>query len=209
MKFRYFSAAAALSAAVLLSGCGTSADESANTTAVSTTITAEETAEQVLTVDFTEQGMNINGETIGIPVEMDVLTELLGEPRATEYQTDLEDIPDYMLEEFPEMALKRINYTWDELGIYCYTTEGQPVNCIGVMVNKNLDVEHYPEKMFDGEMTICGEPWYEVMRNGTDLELFRTVTLGDYMLLSEHTDIYAIEASHSAADYVGIEFQLE
>lgn len=146
-------------------------------------------------IDFTKEGMIYDGVTIKIPVEMSELVELWGEPRVTVH----------VMGDDPKTSWERYNCTWDELGIHCYVNQGEPVHCIAVMVNKNADYEHYPKEEYQGEVLIEGEPWYKVLPQGTDFEFFREVIVGNYSLVGEYIDVIQPEATHTEADYVGIE----
>lgn len=163
---------------------------------------------EMISIEITEQGFTINGTVVEIPCHIDTLKTLLGKPREVVYQTPRSQIPSQMLAQFPELAAKRINYTWDSLGIYCYTNANSVVNCIGVQRRVRLQVNHTPKAMFAGTITIMGEPWYQAVRQGEDMEVHRRIVVGHYSVVSEYADFSAVESTGTEADYSGIEVQL-
>ena len=151
---------------------------------------SSENSNREIFVDFTEEGMNMNGQIVTLPVEVDELIELWGEARITSYENEMGN---------------RYIYTWDALGIYCYIEGEQYVNCIGILKNNVGGIECFPVQAFAGNMTIEGEPWYEVLRKGENMEFMRRCELGTYSLIGEYTDVFEPEMTGTGADYVGIE----
>ncbi len=201
MKIKKFAVVIALMVSVFSTGCGRLTDLFFVRNEVNTEVVDEETAHteaavaedsiQIESIDFSEEGMNVDGKIIPLPAKAHELIALWGEPRLTLHDG------------------KRFNYTWDELGLYCYAYEDGTVHCIGVKVNPSIDIHYYPKKMYTGNMTVGGEPWYEVVQTGEDLEFFRKCIIGDYSLYAEYTDIYNPEATGTDADYDGIEMSLD
>lgn len=203
MKKTYLATIAVMAIALLCMGCKTTEKENPKSNEENV-VASEEVSKsdakdekKQLSVDFAEDGMHVDDRVIQLPVDGEELIALWGEPRVVVYE-DTEDSD----------APKRSNYVWDEKGIYCYLFDDDYVHCIGVMVNKVDDYAHYPKKTFEGTMTIEGEPWYEVMPTGEDLEFFRAYNVGDYSLWSEYTDIFDPEKTGTAADYDGIEMSI-
>lgn len=200
MKKKYLTTIAVVAMALLCMGCKTTEKENPKSNEENV-VASEEVSKsdakdekEQLSLDFTEDGLLVGNHIIQLPADGDELIALWGEPRVVVHE-DPEDSD----------APKRSNYVWDEKGIYCYLYDDDYVHCIGVMVNKVDDYAHYPQKMFEGTMTIEGEPWYEVMPNGEDWEIYRRCIVGESSLVSVYTDFSTPERTGTAADYEGIE----
>ena len=164
-------------------------------------------APESLNINITDNGIQLNGALVRLPCPVDSLTAILGRPREVVYQTPKSQINPMMLAQFPELAAKRINYTWDALGVYCYTRSDSMVNCIGVQHKVRLKVNHTPESLFCGTLTINGIPWYEAVRKGIDMEAYRQIDIGNNSVISGYSDFSRPESLGTADDYTGIEFQ--
>ncbi|MGN0670958.1 MAG: hypothetical protein ACI4JZ_10455, partial [Oscillospiraceae bacterium] len=57
-----------------------------------------------LVLDIAESKLIVNGKPVDIPCHLSVLTNIFGKPR-----------------KFVGKNRENINFTWDNLGIYCYT----------------------------------------------------------------------------------------
>lgn len=196
MKKKYLTIMVVMAMTVMSIGCGATTKDNPNENDEKITVLEEVSKddEEVLLVDFAADGMHVGDQVIHLPVDGEELIALWGEPRIVVHENP----------EYPD-APKRMNYVWDDQGFFCYLYDNGQVHCIGVLVNKVDDYLYYPQKMFEGTMTIEGEPWYEVMPAGEDLEFFRIYMVGECSLVSEYTDIFAPEQTGTAADYVGIE----
>ena len=166
-------------------------------------------APENLNINITDNGMQLNGALVQLPCTVDSLTAILGKPREVVYQTPKSQIDPMMLAQFPELAAKRINYTWDALGVYCYTRSDSMVNCIGVQHKVRLKVNHTPESLFCGTLTVNGTSWHEAARNGEDMEAYRRIILGEYSAVFGYADFSNPEGIGNADDYTGTEFQLK
>ncbi|MBQ4166471.1 MAG: hypothetical protein IJD85_09130 [Oscillospiraceae bacterium] len=163
----------------------------------------------ISTIDITESGLVINGEPVDVPIHISGLKGIFGEPRVIGFKTEKED------REFLEqlhgngMVTKRVNYTWDDLGIYCYTHNGAVVNSIGIRLSKQGDTYKYtPEKTYKGTVTIEGRPWFEAINKGEDMEFFRRCELGPYSIVSEYADPFD-DGERTEKDYVDLEINLK
>lgn len=203
MKKKYLVILAVMAMAVLCIGCKTTAKdnpkENDEKVAVSEDVSKGDAKEEkeFLSIDFAAEGMHVGDHVIQLPADGEELIALWGEPRV-------------VVHEAPEGsdAPKRSNYVWDDKGIYCFLYDDDYVHCIGVMVNKVDDYAHFPQKMFEGTMTIEGEPWYEVMPTGEDWEMYRRYIVGECSLVSVYTDYFAPEQTGTVADYEGIEMSI-
>lgn len=162
-----------------------------------------------MVVNIGEKGIEINGTEIMLPCSMKQLKKLLGTPREVVYQTPKSEIDPNMLAQFPHLADKRVNYAWDELGVYCYTSSDGSVNCIGIKHIVRQPLRHDPKNMYAGMLTVLGRPWYEAARLGADMEVYRQVFVGRLSATFEYADFSHIESLGTEDDYTGIEVQLK
>ena len=162
-----------------------------------------------ITIDIREDGLVINGKKMDIPIHITALSEILGKPRKTAFKTSEEDKEVYAKMHPGEILVQRINYTWDELGLMCYTNNGSVANCFGIEFNSpDYKVESHPKSMFKGTVLISGRPWFGVMMAGQDLEVFRKIILGSYSVVAEYTDFDQDDSTRDESSFTGIEIQL-
>lgn len=167
---------------------------------------SEENAEKIV-IDISGNGMNINGTMIDVPIEIDKLVKLFGKPRTVEFDMDIKGVTEDMLSRCPELRTKRINYAWDELGIYCYSNENMPVYAIGILSHLKNMAEYYPHKAFKGKLTINGKPWYRVMHKAEDYHVHRRLLLGSYSVVSGYINCAIKDLFGGAERYESLEFQ--
>ncbi len=159
-------------------------------------------------IDFSENGIVIGGNHLEIPSHISEFERILGKPRAVKYKTKAKD------REFLEsihgkgLADKRVNYAWDELGLYCYTFGGM-LSCFAVLFESRLDLKHEPHKTFSGKVTINGRPWIESVSAGEDAEVMMRVKTGEYLITAEFIDFEQEPGSRNEKSYTGLEFQLD
>lgn len=145
-----------------------------------------------LVLDITEDKLFVNGKAVDIPCHISVLTNIFGKPR-----------------KFVGKNRENINFTWDNLGIYCYTKGNSVVYCIGVKVNcGDISTDLDPKNTFTGTLTIGGEPWEEFMASGEDMEVARQKNYCGYSLFSEYADMENGDKNGYRGAYSGVEFQL-
>lgn len=147
------------------------------------------------TVDISENGITINGLKLDVLVHLDAAVKLLGTPRSTKYKTD-SDCEEFLEGTHGKGAVSnRVNYTWDELGIYCYTMNGKVIHCFGFMFanDPELALKHAPEKMFRGTLTINDEPWQQAIKRGENCDIIRVLPLGVYSVTAEYSDPFGGE----------------
>lgn len=161
-------------------------------------------------VDISENGLMINGMKLDIPMHMDAAEKILGTPRSQTFRTSSENREFLEQTHGKGMVTKRVNYTWDELGIYCYTVNGKVVHCFGFMLRNDpeMNLKHSPAKMFSGTLTINGEPWDKAILRGDDCEVIRVLPVGYYSVTAEYADPFAGGNPYDGG-YNCIEFQLE
>lgn len=145
-----------------------------------------------LVFEVNESGIAINGKKVDVPCHLSVMTDLLGKPRR-----------------FVGENRENVNFTWDNLGICCYTKGNNVVYCVGVKANiGEIATKYDPKKLFSGRLTICGEPWEKAMSGGEDCEFGRRLVYGEYSLFSEYTDMEIGDKNGCHGAYSGVEIQL-
>lgn len=165
-------------------------------------------AAESIKIDFGENGVIIGENRLEIPSHISELERILGKPRAVRYKTKAKD------REFLEkihgkgLADERINYAWDELGLYCYTFGGM-ISCFAVLFESRLNLKHEPHKAFSGKVTINGRPWIEAVSAGEDAEVMMRVKTGEYLITAEFIDFEQDPKTRSEKSYTGLEFQLD
>lgn len=158
-----------------------------------------------LVVNLTENGLDVNGVRIILPCNIDALKHIFGHARETVH---------------PAMfgREKTYNYTWDKLGIYCYSSGGSVVHNISVRMNGEADLSYSPASLFQGIYTINGENWFDVMKNGETqwledegirVPIFKQTTLGKYSVISEFTNEDTSDGTtESSSDLKNIEVEI-
>lgn len=168
-------------------------------------------------IELDDDRIVINGKTVDVPSHIDALTAVLGKPRAVVYPSDpAKDLKDWggTLPKSLEQSLtsKRVNYSWDKLGVYCYTKNGSVVFCVGIRLNKgDICPKHFPSGFFKGEIMIKGMPWIralETLPDTADMEFFKQLELGSYSVNIEYVDFTAKASARTEKDYTTIEIQL-
>lgn len=145
-----------------------------------------------LVLDVSENKLTVNGKSVDIPCHLSVLTALFGKPRKFVGKSS------------------HVNYTWDDLGLYCYTMGNNVVYCIAVQANPGgYMTKYYPKSPFKGTLTICGEQWEEFMYSGEDMdEIFRRRVFNGLSLVSEYVDCENLDKNGCHGAYSGVEIQL-
>lgn len=160
-------------------------------------------------IDIRENGFVINGRQLDVPIHIDALSELLGKPRKTAFKTGNEDKEIYEKMHPGETLVQRVNYTWDDLGLMCYTNNRTVVNCFGICLNKSdYKIASNPRCMFGGTVLINGKPWLPFVLAGEDKEVMREVTLGGYLITAEYTDFDQDDPTRNEKSFTGLEIQL-
>lgn len=171
------------------------------------------TPHQTVTVDsinITGCGLFINGAPVDMPTHISALEKLLGKPRAIQFQTS-ESSREYLEQVHGKgMIVNRVNYAWDDLGIYCYTNNGTVLSAFGIRLSKQGDeYKHYPHSTFKGTVTIEGKPWFGVMNSAEDREVFRRLELDCYSIIAEYTDPFDEPESRTEKSFTTIEINLK
>ncbi len=120
-----------------------------------------------LVIDYSSQGININGRSIQLPANLSEFA-FLGEPRKISTKAG-------------------VNYAWDNLGVHCYTRDRGMVSCFGVTMNKGeFSNETNARSLFGGDLTISGQDWKVEIQRGQNTEVLTMLDLGDYSVAAEY-----------------------
>jgi len=137
-----------------------------------------------LVINLTEDGFDVNGTHIALPCNIGALKYLFGNARKTVHHNHF-------------TGQENVNYTWDKLGLYCYSHSDGIVYCISVRMNGEPVLSYSPASLFNGFYTINGENWFDVMKNGETewledegirIPIFKRIKLGNYSIISEFTN---------------------
>ncbi|MDE7399940.1 MAG: hypothetical protein K2N06_10485 [Oscillospiraceae bacterium] len=160
-------------------------------------------------IDIRNDGFIINGKKMEVPMHIDAFSAILGKPRAVKFKTDKEN-REFLEEMHNEPVTKRVNYTWDDLGLMCYTLNGKVVNTFGICLNpKEYYIESDPRTLFGGTVTIMGDDWFEAIMMGVDKEIIRDLGIGDTMLVTaEYVEPFLDDSERDKTSFTGLEIQL-
>ena len=128
----------------------------------------DRTPSQHISIDVNEDYVTINGRQLTMPIKMDMLMELFGKPQVQTFGEVHIDVLDEEDNDFiNKLAGKRINYVWNELGLYAFTNDATNVTGLMMMLRPAVNPETpaiYPKNMFGGRFTINGGEWFPVMK---------------------------------------------
>lgn len=149
-------------------------------------------APEELDINITDNAISINGNIVDCPCHLDALKTLFGKPRRS-----------------ASKAGNNVNFTWDELGIYCYTKGNNVVYCFAIRVNQGgIKTDFDPKRMFQGRLNINGLPWEEVMYGGEDMEIAKACEVGGLSLFADYADVNKGDSEGFNGAYTGVEVQL-
>jgi len=148
-------------------------------------------APEELDINITDSAISINGNTVDCPCHLNELKKLFGKPRKSASRSG------------------NVNFTWDELGVYCYTKGNNVVYCFAVRVNLGgIATDFDPKCMFKGRLNINGAPWEEIMYSGEDMEIARACEVGGLSLFADYADVNKGDSEGCKGAYTGVEVQL-
>lgn len=161
------------------------------------------------TIDIRGDCFVINGKKLEVPMHIDALSAVLGTPRRVAFKTK-EDDRRFVEEVMHDTMTQRVNYTWDDLGLMCYTYNGSVVNTFGIRLNpSDCKAPSEPKKLFGGKLTINGGHWLPAALAGEDCDVFRHIYVGEYLLTAEYTDFDQDDSTRDESSFTGIEIQLK
>lgn len=121
-----------------------------------------------LSVDYSPSGMVLGGRCISLPADISEFTAILGRARNVKTKVGA-------------------NYTWDKLGVYCYTKDGRTVHTFGVFIMQGeIELDTHPKSRYDGELTINGSDWFSQLATGVNAEVLAQLRLGPYNVTGEY-----------------------
>ena len=149
-------------------------------------------ASEELDINVTETVICINGNNVDIPCHLDALIKYFGKPKRSPSKSG------------------NVIFTWDALGLYCYTKGNNVVHCFAVKVNNgDMSTPFEPKTLFKGKLSICGENWEEVMYKGEDMEgFFRQRVFEGLYLVAEYVDFETADQNGCAGAYSGVEISI-
>lgn len=161
-------------------------------------------------INITGCGLVIDGVPVDMPTHISALEKILGQPRAVKYKTSEESLEYLEQVHGKGMIVSRVNYAWDDLGIYCYTNNGTVLSAFGIRLSKQgNEYKHYPHTTFKGTVTIDGRPWFDVLNSAEDKEVFRRLELDCYSIIGDYTDPFDEPESRTEKSYCSIEVNLK
>lgn len=161
-------------------------------------------------INITGCGLTIDGKPVDMPTHISALEKLLGKPRGVKYKTSEESMEFLERTHGKGMIVNRVNYAWDDLGLYCYTNNGTVLSAFGIRLSMQGDeYKHSPKRPFKGRVTIDGKPWFGVMNSAEDREVFRRLELDCYSIIAEYTDPFDEPDSRTEKSYTTIEINLK
>lgn len=161
-------------------------------------------------IDIRDSFIVINGETVESALDVERLTQLLGEPRVHKNEPD-KNYRAYMEERRGKNYFDNLkSLVWDDAGIYSHSEDGKTLMSFGIVFdNSKKTALHTPKSVFSGTLKIGGEDWLSALKKGRDmfgnyckLDLGKFVAFAEYkpgkLSLSERTenDFTLIEITH-------------
>lgn len=161
---------------------------------------------KITAINITETNIEINGQPMNLPTHISSAEKLFGKPRKITYKTKPETREFLQNIRGKGMVTKRVNYAWDDIGVYCYTDNGRVISAFGIRLSmQGGNFKHSPKSAFCGTVTIEGRPWFEVMNSAEDMEFFRKKKIGVYSVVAEYSDLFELSEKRTEKSYSGIE----
>lgn len=161
-------------------------------------------------IDICDDCFVVNGQRLEVPIHIEALARVLGEPRAKRFKTKESDRG--IIERIAgEPITDRTNYFWDGLGLKAYTHNGSVVNTFGIQfIKAGYETKNIGTKAkFKGTVTINGQPWLPVALAGRDKEVFREFSVGNYLITAEYSDYDQDDLTRDETSFTGLEIQLK
>ena len=160
-------------------------------------------------IDIRDNCFVINGQKLDLPIHIGALTAVLGKPRSVSFKTNDKD-REFLEDLHSEPVTNRVNYTWDKLGLMCYTYNGKVVNTFGICIQPQTNNSpSNPKGLFEGRLTMNGLPWLPVVMAGKDCEVMREVYMGSYLISAEYVDFGQEDSTRDETSFTGLEIQLK
>ncbi len=156
----------------------------------------DRTPSQDITINVTEEYVEINGKQFMLPIKIEELFDMFGE--AQKHTFGKVNI-DFLTKEDNDLinesvSEQRANFAWNELGLYAFTNESRYAKTLMVRLRPSIykaDPEQYPTNMFGGTLTINGAHWFEFLKpiktkysNSSD----KSRVIGRYIIYGSFTE---------------------
>lgn len=104
---------------------------------------------ETISVSCSSKDIVLNTTVISFPTNYNILKNILGEASRIE----------------PIKQTKNKVYLWDDLGIYCSTSDPEKMLMLLLVEDNRYGLGHQPLKNFTGSVTIDGKPMEETIQN--------------------------------------------
>lgn len=176
----------------------------------------DRTPSQDITINVTDEYVEINGKQFTLPIKMEELFDIFGEAQKHTFgKVNIE----YLTQEDNDMinnsvSEQRANFAWNDLGLYTFTNEGRYAKTLMLRFRPstdNDDPEHYPTNMFGGTLTINGAHWFEFLKpvktkysNSSD----KSRVIGRYIIYGSFTERDFKDKKRTDKHYSSIQISL-
>lgn len=148
-----------------------------------------------IAVDVTNEYVYINNKQYTLPIKMEVLIEMFGKPQIQTFgKIQIDELDEEDNDFLNAIAGQRINYCWNELGIYAYTHDAIYAKALLFMLRPGISPETpdiFPKNMFGGKITINGREWFESLKKikpEYSNSANKSMTLGRHKIYGQFTD---------------------
>lgn len=174
----------------------------------------DRTPSQDITINVTEEYIEINGKPFMLPIKTEELFDMFGE--AQKHTFGKINI-DYLTKETNELlnhfvSAQRTNFTWNDLGLYAYTDDGRYANALTIRLRPSKyrkDPEQYPTNMFGGTLTVNGLHWFDFLKSVEPVySNLKRRSLGRYLVCGCFTDLKRKDQMRTERHYSDITISL-
>ena len=163
----------------------------------------------IMEIEITKDGIIFDGKTVNGEINVGKLKEILGEPRVHEFKPD----PNFLevLRHKYGDKISIISYTWDDLGIFCHTRDGENVDSIGfVLDHTRKNAPQTPKSDFSGVLKINGGNWFDTVKTGKDIcNKHLKMAVGQFSVYAEYCPEKKDEPNKTEKDFTLVEVTLE
>ncbi|MFC4211847.1 DUF6892 domain-containing protein [Pedobacter lithocola] len=114
-------------------------------------------------IDFTKNGIIINGQGIQLPVKTSILNDIFGEPEQVKNETNL-------------------IFIWQDKGIRGFTKDGQNVFEIDIQLMNINQTQFFPQLAFSGILKIEGTAYKDFIKITQNDYIFKEYKIGNLQL---------------------------
>lgn len=163
-----------------------------------------------ITINVTADEIAINETEFGGKIFIEALQEVLGEPRVHKFNPD-KNYLEFLEKKYGKDNLHLITYTWDELGIFCYSRGGKLLDSLGVVLDRSRKTApQTPKSVFSGTFTIEGAEWLSAVKSGKNVCGQHYIKeIGAYSVFAEYAYEKRNKPDKSEDDFTLLEISLE